>query len=221
MDNKKLLEAVARLVKRQVEREVSRRMDSMRAQVISEVAGMLDYSERKLITMLNEVNDNSKEYHNNHDSHVGGYVSGTTSGDTEFERAINNLKSMPNYRGVDKIQVPPRQRKFSNNPILDNILSETEPLQETRGAHQYTQQFQDHGHHVVQEIPTIPQDMTGIDGRPIDASNPTVQKVMDVLANTNFKEKFDRINEAGDAFRDGAAPAPRYNSKYFEETIVD
>jgi hypothetical protein len=229
MDSKKLLEVINRLVKSQVKRELKKHSESIRAEIISEVAGMLSYSERKILMELSETSTPNFRQPIDESSVGGG---------TDFQRAMKNLKSMPNYRGVDNVEAPPK--RITSNPLLNEILNETEPLTGEFNASSIMDQYS--GHDVAQfdepwanqpsqhqpvpapitRVPdTLPSDMTGIDGKPINLENPTVQKVMDTLMNTNFKEKFDRIAEAGDNFRGAGATAPRFNTKYFEETTVN
>ena len=205
MNSKKLVDQIGRLVKAQVASELKRQRPLMRAEIIGEVAKMLDYTERKIL------------------SEIGG-SSLVEQTQPQYEKALENMNSMPNYKGVEKVEVPDRQ--FTQNSMLNSILNETTPLRETRQVSSIVDSFEPisapQSHAAAPQQASIPKSGTiqGIDGMPVDLSKPSVQKVLDVLMNTNFKEKFDRISEAGDKFRDAGSSAPRYNTEYFDKATV-
>lgn len=241
MDSKKLVAAITRLVKIQVDKEMDTLRKVIRLEIMSEVAGMLNYSERKLLMRLDESTPNRTA--------PKARESAPAVGDkSEFARAINNMKSMPSYKGVENVRVPVEPpRKISGNPLLDEILNETEgftgdevyspgsSLSEMIGVgsgessrHEpwtdIPDDFESNDFSTearAPQSPQMPQTVTGIDGRPVDLTNPTVQNVMNILSNTNFKEKFDRISEAGNNFRGMEPAAPKFKSEYFEQTKVD
>jgi len=212
MNSKKLVDQIGRLVKAQVASELKRQRPLMRAEIIGEVAKMLDYTERKI---LSEIGGSSLV-----EQTQPQYVEERQK--SSFEKALENMNSMPNYKGVEKVEVPNRQ--FTQNSMLNSILNETTPLRETRQVSSIVDSFEPVSaqQSAVPQQTSIPTSGTiqGIDGKPVDLSKPSVQKVLDVLMNTNFKEKFDRISEAGDKFRDAGSSAPRYNTEYFDKTTV-
>ena len=214
MNSKKLVDQIGRLVKAQVASELKRQRPLMRAEIIGEVAKMLDYTERKI---LSEIGGSSLV-----EQTQPQYVEERQK--SSFEKALENMNSMPNYKGVEKVEVPDRQ--FTQNSMLNSILNETTPLRETRQVSSIVDSFEPisapQSHAAAPQQASIPKSGTiqGIDGKPVDLSKPSVQKVLDVLMNTNFKEKFDRISEAGDKFRDAGSSAPRYNTEYFDKATV-
>lgn len=249
MGQTELLEAVARLVKRQVEREVDKRLLSMRREILSEVMGMIKYSEQ---TLLEQVGRKSTPHRN---SYTKESIPHVETPDNDFDRAMQNLKTMSAFDHITEKVVPPKRRepKFSDNPILDEILSETTGFSRDEvmgsGGVESLLDFTPHVDEpwavddsdvdVTDDFESfIPKTFTtsapksfvsennsqpivGTDMKPIDVTNPTVQKVLDIMANTNYKEKLDKLNEAGEQFRGGGAPAPRYNSEYFDKQVVD
>lgn len=231
MEQKKLLESIARLVKVQVEREVEKRMATLRMEVISEVAGMLNYSERKLLTKLDE------GYREIPAGKRHSTAPQTSGGD--LDRVMGNLSTMPGFQErVAKVQ-PPKKR-ISSNPSLNDILNETTAFsREEVGTSPSVFAYQDDELGAYEEPWTntpeviapvaqqpriqnnMPKTIMGIDNRPVDLTNPTVQKVLDIMSKTNYKEKFDRISEAGNQFRGAGAPAPRFSSDYFKQSLID
>lgn len=232
MEQKKLLESIARLVKVQVEREVEKRMATLRMEVISEVAGMLNYSERKLLAKLDEGYREIPAGKRAPTAHAAAPSS-------DLDRVMGNLSSMPGFQDrVAKVQ-PPKKR-ISSNPSLNDILNETTAFsREEVGTSPSVFAYNDDELGAYEEPWTntpevlapvaqqprvqnnMPKTIMGIDNRPVDLTNPTVQKVLDIMSKTNYKEKFDRISEAGNQFRGAGAPAPRFSSDYFKQSLID
>lgn len=223
--DKKLLEAIARLIKKQVQEEVAKQTDLIRAQIISEVAGMLNYSERKLLT---ELSKNTQSF--------------TPEPESDFQRAMKNRNSMASgYREIPS----PKKRQYTTNPMLNDLLNETGELTSDE-IYSDSPSFMDAFDEMnadphepwtneskIKPAPVqraaenrqTPKTILGTDNRPVNMGNETVQKVMNILNNTDFKSKYEEIAEKGNNFRDGAAAggvqAPRYNSEYFQRTMVD
>lgn len=238
MDEKKLIEAIARLVKAQVEKEVTKvlatQTEIIRAQIISEVAGMLNYSERKL---LSELSKRSNDVVKNTPS---------SGEESDFARSMRNLKSMPAYsETVRNVQMPKSnddsKRKFTNNPIFDQLLRETGGFTGAEIYDEFPSVVGDIEDDVERAEPwsnenkisaireathapeqRVPETILGTDHKPVNMRDSKVKSVMDILNNTDFKSKYEAIKEAGNNFRDmGAAAPPRFNSEYFEKTRVD
>lgn len=236
--DKKMLEAIARLIQKQVKVEVAKQTELIRAQIISEVAGMLNYSERKLLSKLNEAQSYQE---------MDARGMRSTSKGSDFERSMKNLGTMEAYKDiVSKVETPtPRaKRKFVDNPMLNDILNETPELSKNEMADGMSTSVMDIIGGIDDDVPSSHEPWTnenkvnpttqrasqkvqvqtpilGTDNRPINMSNDTVKNVLNILNNTNFKEKYDELAEKGNAFRDSGAPAPRYNSEYFKQTMVD
>lgn len=205
---KKELEIVARLVKAHVDKEVSRRIDEVKGQILAEVTGMLSSSERLLLSRLQEQHTVPAPK-----AKAPKPVNG---GSSDLDKVLNNLSSMPGFSDrVDKIQKP-EKKEYTADPMLNELLNDTSGF-DGSGDMSIADKMASINSH---ESPS-PQMVTGIDGRPIDTNNPTVQKIMGILNNTDHAEKFKRIKEAGDMFRNTAPPAPRFTSDQIDRSIVD
>lgn len=222
MDTKKLIVVINRLIKLEVDRQVENQVKLIRAEIISEVAGMLSYSERK---MLMEMSKNSE--------------SGGAKKESDFDRSMKNLKSMPGYKGVvDRIDTTGKsKRQYTSNPTLNELLNNTDELDESPSMQSILDSFGADDDDVnisepwtnegkiqptqrASENKQTQKTLLGTDNRPVNMTDERVQNVMNILNNTNFKEKYENMKAAGDQFRDMGAPAPRFTSEYFDETTV-
>jgi hypothetical protein len=224
MDKKQLVELLNRIVNKRVEAEVDRRVNQMRMQIMSEVAGMLSYTERKILAEIQQTPTPTP-------TNVRGMEEQAASSD--FDRSMRNLRSMPNYqRIVEKVAQP--QRRLTSNPTLNELLNDTDPLsRDEAGIGPRVVGGESFGDVDVPGSYSNPATITsmtpsepvlGTDNRPINFANPTVQKVLDILNNTNHKEKFEAIKEVGDNARDnGMMPlvtATDLKNNYFDKSIV-
>ena len=241
MDQKELVVRLNRIIEKRVSAEVEKRVSAevekrlapLKLEMMSEVAGMLQYMERKILSEQMQA-----PQHQHHGTPNPINSSTDNIGMSDFERSMQNMKSMPNYSGVDKVKAPPKQ--ITKNPMLNDILNETAGFdrEESRsvgtsladimqvGGSRTVEPWDD----TPRDIPSfrapspvqpIPKHISGIDGKVVDTNNPTVQKVLDVLQNTNFKEKYDRMVEAGNSFRDNGHQAPRHSTNDIKSSLVD
>lgn len=209
MNKQQLLDIIDKVVQREVARQVS----LIKMQIISEVSGMLQYTERKI---LSEVGDRP------------------TSGIRDIDRVTSNLKSMPNYdNGILK---PKRREKktYVSDPTLNDLLNDTagfnrdEMFEESDdfmvpvSRAKYDEPWTNYRPQptVTAKSPlngsiSVPKSMTGTDGKPIDTSDEKVRSVLEIISNTDYSAKLKKINEAGERFRNGGMPIPVHSSVDF------
>lgn len=184
MDKKKLVHDIDRLIKLRIEKQFSRMKEEFRREVISEVSSILNYSEKKLLAKLNEVTAQRKPVN-------------TDRGD-DLDRKMSRLSETLSKR-------PRTKKSYVSDPTLNDILNNTVPLKSDR-----TTYFQEPASFDYAEMPSAGSSQLisenevqlGMDGKPVDTSNEAVQSVLDVINNTNFKEKFEQQEESVKAFRE-------------------
>ncbi len=253
MNKRELAQAINKIVTLRVEKEVNKRIESIKSQIIAEVAGMLQYSERKILSELSLKDTLNTTPLNLNDLGTGApppYHPSTTSGrgGSDFNRVMDNLSTMEGFNDrTEKIK-----KRFTGDGMLNDILNDTTEFNkgETQGVgtsladlvggnvNMETQYEEPWQQPLAQSMPQQPQQpqiiesripttgkIMGIDNKPVDLANPAVQGVLNVLQNTNFKEKYQQISEAGNMFRDGFGAsgniAPKFNSKYFKDQMID
>ena len=242
MSKQELYEVLGKLVQREVAKQVS----LMKTQIISEVTGMLQYSERSILSRLDEERP-------------------TRRGRSDYDRVMGNLETMPEYRRRypppsseatrsktnKRVQSRVSNKTYVKDPMLNELLNQTSALSSDEmydrtndlgsimsfgnTEPQYETPWDEFDGESVVAPPAIesrpavtvkkpfkpidtgaiPTQMTGMDGKPINMTDETVQNVLDVLANTDFRAKFKKIEEAGNRFREMNVAPPRYDSKQF------
>ena len=232
--DKKLLEAIARLIKKQISEEVAKQTELIRAQIISEVAGMLNYSERKLLSKMNE-GESVRQ--------VSERGMRQVERESDFERSMKNVRTMDAYKDVvGKVNTPKRTKSYTSNPLLNELLNETDEMgrdeyssspsvMDMMGNDDVEDTYEPWSNEDKIRVPqpsqratqpvATPKSILGTDNRPVDLQSESVKKVMQILNTTDFKAKYDEIAEMGNNFRDGGVQAPRYNSDYFKKTMVE
>lgn len=241
---KKEVEAINRLIELRVNKEVDERLSAMHMEILAEVAGIIQYSERKILSEIqNErvlpTNGTGQSQHSQT----------PVKSDRDFDRVMGNLKSMQGFDHItEKVEMP--KNRYTHDGMVNDILNETSPFNgnEMRSAGTSLSELiggssnsvgnyeEPWDNSITTKIPenvtynqsqtvrtntNIPQTIIGIDNKPINTSNPAVQKVLDILARTDHAKKFKEIEQAGNEFRDGGASAPKFNSEYFDKQVVD
>jgi len=236
MDKKELTAILTKIVQSEVNRQVS----MLKMQIMSEVAGMLQYTERKV---LQEIESSRKP------------VRESSTRQSDYDRVVGNLSTMPGFRDRLPQSKTVRQRpvgsqkRYATDPMLNQILNETSVYSpdEVRSAQSSITSMFSFGDTETQyeepwevappeldeepavEVPqlmrpvrtdSVPVNLSGTDGKPIDLRNETVKKVIDVISTTNYADKLKRMTEAGDRFRGMNPVAPKFTAEYFDKTTV-
>ena len=222
MDNKKLVKVIAEIIRKEVAREFAQ----ARREILSEVTGMLHYSESQLREEL------------------GSDSTGTQSSD--YRRVMNNLKKMPTHRANPSRQRPEMKetKRYAGDSMLNELLNDTQPLgrdgtrsaldmigydadepgyeepwddlddpMDDAGVDQY-----DQSRHLSPPQSRRPKAkiidtggsnvIVGTDNRTVNVADEKVKSVLDIINNTDFAEKFRKIEEAGNALRESGAFTP-------------
>lgn len=236
MDKKELTAILTKIV----QNEVSKQVSMMKMQIMTEVAGIIQYTERK---MLQEIESKRQP------------VRESVGRMTDYDRVVGNLSTMPGFKDRLPQSKTVRQRpvasqkKYAADPMLNKILNETSVYNpdEIRGGQSPISSMFSFGDTGAQydepwnvappevdeepavELPSrmrpvrtesVPVNLSGTDGKPIDLRNETVKNVIDIISTTNYADKLKRMTEAGDRFRGMNPAAPKFNSDYFEKTTV-
>lgn len=184
MNKKDLIKSIDKIVQIRVNRQLESMRKEIKREVIKEVSSIIDYSERKLLAEISKVNDT--------------IVPRETS-DNSLDKKLSEITS-------NRTKSKPK-KKFASDPILNDILNTTQPLNDNSGR-TYTQdhstfdddtQIPTHTHGSA--LLTEDEVRVGLDGKMNDTTNENVQKVLDVINNTNFKEKFESSQDTIQAFR--------------------
>lgn len=232
MDANKIVEIINKLVQREVNKQVS----LIKMQIMSEVAGMLHYSERSMLAKLDEHKSPRRN---------------------DYERVMENLDTMEGYREMVprtspvKRNLPKREKTYVRDSMLNKLLNETDALSSEEMYNpvddfgsivspgsfndlQYEEpwdEFDDqYAPPAIQseaavavrkpfkpvETSTVPATITGTDGRPVNLRDETVQNVLNIIAKTDYRTKLQKLNEAGDNFRNMGVPPPKFSAKDFK-----
>lgn len=217
MNKKQIVEVLSRLVAK----EVANQLALMKMQIMSEVTGMIRYSE------MNRLNEDTPK--------------------TDYERVQHNLNKMPGYRErvrpkVDESTQPLKYqepRSYTKNKSLNDILNDTDPFSSDEmtspsipigamfsgdGAKSYDEPWDD-----VDGTPDIPREfkpvqseklpdtILGTDNKPVNLHDETVRNVLDIINNTDYKAKLKKLNEAGEQFRNMNPMAPTHNPNAWKD----